>query len=156
MHHTGGQMTDKPKRRIVVPQKTNQIEQSDVVVVPETGRLINDAKAIIGAELAQYRSKTKRGVTLDLKEARVITGYLDALTRAQKEEREQARADDFSDLSDSELLQLATQLAKTAPGAAALERPNPASKASEPVRDSDAAQADEDALESNSELNKPH
>ena len=73
---------------------------------------MNDALAIIGSELAQYRNKTKRGITLDLKEARVIANYMDTLTRASKESREQARAEDLSELSNEELLQLATQLAK--------------------------------------------
>lgn len=107
-------MTDKPKKRIVMPQKTNQVEQSDVTVVPTLNSLINDALAIVGAELAGYRSKTKRGVSLDLKEARVVTGYLDALTRASKESREQARAEDLADLTNEELLQLASQIANSA------------------------------------------
>ena len=103
---------DKDRKRIILPKKTNQVEPSEVTVVPTINSLLNDALAIVGSELAQYRSKTKRGVTLDLREARVVTGYLDALTRSSKEAREQARAEDLSELSDSELLQLATQLAK--------------------------------------------
>lgn len=108
-------MTDKPKRRIILPKKTNQVEIKDIVVIPTLNSLMNDALAIIGAELSQYRSKTKRGVTLDLKEARVIANYMDTLTRASKESREQARAEDLADLSNEELLQIATQLAKAAP-----------------------------------------
>ena len=103
---------NKKKRRIVLPKKTNQVESEDVTVVPTLNTLMNDALAIIASELAQYRSKTKRGITLDLKEARVIANYMDTLTRASKEAREQARSEDLSELSDSELLQLATQLAK--------------------------------------------
>lgn len=108
-------MTDetiKPKRRIVMPEKKNQIEQSDVVVVPSLNTLMNDALSIIGCELAQYRAKTARGITLDLKEARVIANYMDTLTRASKESREQARAEDLSELSDEELIQLVTKFVK--------------------------------------------
>lgn len=105
----------KPKRRLVLPEKTNQVEPLDVTVIPNITSLLNDAAAIIGAELAQYRSKTKRGISLDLKEARVIANYMDVLLRASKESREAARAEDLSELSDSELLQLATQLAKANP-----------------------------------------
>lgn len=103
--------TDKPKKRIILPKKTNQVEPKDVVVVPTLNSLMNDALSIIGAELAQYRSKTSRGVTLDLREARVIANYMDTLTRASKESREQARAEDLADLSNEELLQLASQIA---------------------------------------------
>ena len=104
--------TKKPKKRIVLPKKTNQVDPDEVTVVPTLNSLMNDALAIIGSELAQYRNKTKRGITLDLKEARVIANYMDTLTRASKESREQARAEDLSELSNEELLQLATQLAK--------------------------------------------
>ena len=102
-----------PKRRLAMPkQKDNLVSKDEVTVVPTLNSLMNDALAIIGAELAQYRSKTKRGVTLDLKEARVIANYMDTLTRASKESREQARAEDLSDLSNEELLQLATTIAE--------------------------------------------
>lgn len=107
-------MTKKTRKKIILPKKTNQVDEAETVVIPSLQSLISDAMAIMGSELAQYRSKTKRGITLDLKEARVVTGYLDALTRCSKEAREQARAEDLADLSDEELMQLATQLAKTA------------------------------------------
>lgn len=106
-------MTDKPqkpstaqKRRIVLPKR----EESKVQVINDTDLLLNDAKVIIAAELAHYRSKASRGISLDLKEARVIQGYLDSLTKLQKEEREQARAEDLSNLSDEELMQLAAKV----------------------------------------------
>jgi hypothetical protein len=92
-------------RRRIIPTKT---QSTEVVVIPSVETLLDDAKAIIGSELAQYRSKTKRGVTLDPKEARVVTGYLDALTRASKEAREAARSHDLSSFSDEELIQLLT------------------------------------------------
>jgi hypothetical protein len=108
-------MSDSPKRRIVLPKKYNQIEDKDVVMVPKLESLMTDALSIIGAELAHYRSKSGRGVTLDLKEARVIQAYMDSLVKMSKEAREQARAEDLSDLSNEELLQLATELNKKAP-----------------------------------------
>ena len=102
---------DKKPNRIKLTKKTNQVSPKEVQVVPSLDSLLSDALSIIGNELSQYRSKSARGVTLDLKEARIIQGYVDSLTKAQKESREQARAQDLSNLSDSELLQLATQLA---------------------------------------------
>lgn len=75
-----------------------------------TDMLLNDAKMIIAAELAKYREKAQRGVSLDLKEARVVQGYLAELTKLQREEREESRAADLSDLTNEEMLQLATQI----------------------------------------------
>lgn len=112
----------RPAERKLLNERSNQVDQSTVVVVPTLNTLMSDALSIIGAELTHYRSKTKRGVTLDLKEARVIANYMDTLTRASKESREQARAEDLSELSNEELLQLATSLAKNSH---ALEAPSP-------------------------------
>jgi hypothetical protein len=97
------------KRRLVIPKPNSD----NVTVVPTLNHLMNDAMSIIGAELSKYKSKTARGVTLDLKEARVIANYMDTLTRASKEAREQARAEDLSDLSNEELMQLASQIIKS-------------------------------------------
>lgn len=99
-------MTDK-KRKLILPPSAKKPEVS---VVNDTENLLNDAKMIIAAELARYRGKAMKGVSLDLKEARVVQGYLDSLTKLQKEEREHARSQDLSNLSDEELVQLAQQL----------------------------------------------
>ena len=72
--------------------------------------MLHDAKAIIGAELAHYRSKAVRGVTLDPKEARIVQGYLESLVKIQREEREIAETQDLSTLSDTELLHLAKRV----------------------------------------------
>jgi len=92
-------------RRIILPRA-----KESITVVNNTDALLNDAKMIIAAELAKYRSKALKGVSLDLKEARVVQGYLDSLTKLQKEEREHSRAQDLSNLSDEELMQLAAQV----------------------------------------------
>ena len=125
----------KPRRKIVVPPKNKQIDPHDVTVVPTLNSLVNDALAIMGNELTAYRQKTARGVTLDLKEARVVTGYLDALTRASKESREQARAEDLADLSNEELVQLAAQLAKDAPKVVSSRKDETADEADEDAGD---------------------
>lgn len=97
----------RDKRRIIVTSEPNE-----VVTVPKLESLMTDALSIIGAELAHYRAKSKRGVTLDLKEARVIQSYMDALVKMSKEAREAARAEDLSDLTNEELLQLANEVTK--------------------------------------------
>ena len=98
------------KKRIILPKRTNQINEREVSVLPSLSALLDDAKSIIGAELAQYRHKVKRGATLDLKEARAVQGYMETLVKLSKEEREAARSEDLSSLSNEELLQLATSL----------------------------------------------
>ena len=93
------------KKRIVLPPKKSKL-------IPATEILLHDAKAIIGAELAHYRSKVVRGVTLDPREARIVQGYLESLVKIQKEEREQSKDEDLSNLSNEDLLKLAASVLK--------------------------------------------
>ena len=104
----------KPVRKRIIPKQPDSVD-----VIPSLGSLMDDALSIVGSELARYKEKSKRGITLDLKEARVIANYIDVLTKCSREAREQARADDLSDLSNEELMQLATQLTKANPKTAA-------------------------------------
>ena len=82
----------------------------DITVVPTLDGLMNDALSIIGAELGQYKSKTKRGITLDLKEARAVQGYMETLVKLSRENREQARSEALEGLSDADLAQLADEV----------------------------------------------
>ncbi len=100
----------KSPKRIVLPPKKRPISLETSSVIPATELLLHDAKAIIGAELAHYRSKAVRGVTLDPKEARIVQGYLESLVKIQREEREIAEAQDLSSMSDVELLRLAKRV----------------------------------------------
>ena len=97
-------------RRIILPSKKKKVTLETSSIIPATELLLHDAKAIIGAELAHYRSKAVRGVTLDPKEARIVQGYLESLVKIQREEREIADAQDLSNLSDSELMHLAKRV----------------------------------------------
>ena len=106
--------TLQPKRaakRVIIPNATSPDRKTHSLA--STDMLLNDAKLIIQAEIARYRDKAVRGISLDLKEARVVSNYLSELTKLQKEEREQARSEDLSNLSDEELLQLASQVLNT-------------------------------------------
>ena len=100
----------KSPKRILLPPKKRPISLETSSVIPATELLLHDAKAIIGAELAHYRSKAVRGVTLDPKEARIVQGYLESLVKIQREEREMSEAQDLSSLSDSELMHLAKRV----------------------------------------------
>jgi hypothetical protein len=76
-------MTEQKPKRIILPPKKKQVTLETSSIIPATELLLHDAKAIIGAELAHYRSKAVRGVTLDPKEARIVQGYLESLVKIQ-------------------------------------------------------------------------
>ena len=103
-------MTDEKPKRILLPPKKRSVTLESSSIIPATELLLHDAKAIIGAELAHYRSKAVRGVTLDPKEARIVQGYLESLVKIQREEREIAETQDLSALSDVELMRLAKRV----------------------------------------------
>ena len=103
-------MTENKPKRIILPPKKKTVTLETSSVIPATELLLHDAKAIIGAELAHYRSKAVRGVTLDPKEARIVQGYLESLVKIQREEREIAEPQDLSALSDVELMHLAKRV----------------------------------------------
>ena len=94
-----------------LPKQTSRSNPlTPAVVSPTVDLLINDAVSIIGAELASYKRKIGLGARLDLKEAKIVRDYVEALCKLSKEAREISRAEDLSNLSNEELLQLATQL----------------------------------------------
>lgn len=99
-------MTEK-KRRVIVPNKKQEIDANNMMVVPPVEALMADALSIIGNELARFRAKSNRGVSLEYKECRAVQMYMDALVKLSREERERARSEDLSNLSDDELRQLA-------------------------------------------------
>ena len=103
-------MSEEKPKRIILPPKKRSVTLESSSIIPATELLLHDAKAIIGAELAHYRSKAVRGVTLDPKEARIVQGYLESLVKIQREEREIAGTQDLSALSDVELMRLAKRV----------------------------------------------
>lgn len=95
-------MSEAPRKLMIKP--------SNVLVVPEATTLIADALRIIQNQLTQIASQSNKaisqGKTLGLAEARVLQGYIKALVELSKEERERAKSDDLSKLSDEELAEL--------------------------------------------------
>jgi thiamine phosphate synthase YjbQ (UPF0047 family) len=83
-----------------------QLQSKDVTVVPQIETLVNDAMFIIGNELARYRQKTSRGITLDQKESRVVKDLIDSLVKLTKEARECSKSQDLSNLSVEDILAL--------------------------------------------------
>ncbi len=104
-------MTEETKqRKRIIVHKKHEPKIATTDIIPATDILLHDARCIVAAELAQYRQKVSRGITLDLREARVVQGYLETLIRLQKEERDQARSEDLSNLNDEELMELASKV----------------------------------------------
>lgn len=101
---------NKPKKRIVMPPRREI--KSEATLVPTLESLMSDALFIIGSELSRYRQKASRGVTLDLKEARAVQSYMESLVKLSKEDRERARSEDLTNLSDEELKELAKEVLK--------------------------------------------
>lgn len=90
------------RRRIIKPSRGSV---SSVIVVPSVEALTSDAKAIIGKQMTLLRHKSDKGLTLDLKEARMLTSYLDSLVRLLREERESAKHEDLSKYTVEELFE---------------------------------------------------
>jgi hypothetical protein len=98
--------------RLTLPGKV-EISMKDTVLVPDVQSAMTNAVTIIANELARYCSKTTRGVTLDLKEARIVKEYIAALVSLSKEAREAAKQEDLSNLTNEEILELAQKVLLT-------------------------------------------
>lgn len=112
---------EAPQRRIILPEKKKQAEPSELSLMPGAEHLLEDALSIIQTEILQYKFKTqKSNVRLNPSEARIVQGYIKALTDILKEKREREEEEDFSSLSDEELLNLVENLQKARARKAAL------------------------------------
>ena len=105
-------MSNDAKKRIIIPGKRPQIDESNISYDSNSESLLNDAMCVIASELAKFRSMTTRGLSLDLKQSRVLQGYVKCLVDVAKETRERAKKEDLSDLSDEDLLELVKGLVK--------------------------------------------
>jgi len=90
------------RRKVIVQPKSDLADEA-----PSLNKLVNDALNIIAAELAHYRRKTSKGITLDLKEARVVQAHMKALVDMSREARESQKPEILENLSDEELLEIA-------------------------------------------------
>jgi hypothetical protein len=102
----------KQSYRPLVARKKILGEVNELTVIPSVEALVCDALSVISSELSFYKAKTARGARLDMKEARVVRDYVEALCKLTREAREAAKQEDLSNLSDKELLELASTLVK--------------------------------------------
>lgn len=92
--------------KIILQQKTNKVDIKSITTLPAAEGLIADSLQIIQTELLRYSKKTQSGKSLDLREARVLQGYIKSLVELSKESRERAKDEDFDKLSSQELEEL--------------------------------------------------
>lgn len=93
--------TRRPRpKRTLVPSNV-KVSRS-----PQLVDIIEDALNIIGSELAMYSSKVKKGITLDAKQARIVSTYMDSLVKMSKEARESQKPEQLEHLSDEQLIEI--------------------------------------------------
>lgn len=110
-------MSNKAKRTIILekkpePELAAPKDASTPMVIPELTGLLHDSLRIIAKELDRYRTITENEKPLAAPEARVVQGYMDTLIKLSKEARERARDQDLSELTDEEVLKLASKYIK--------------------------------------------
>jgi hypothetical protein len=81
-----------------------------ITVIPDTEGLLADGLHILQAELMRYRHKVNSGRSLDLKEARIMKGYLECLVKLSEESRKRDKESDLESLSIDELVQLVSKI----------------------------------------------
>lgn len=98
------------KRRITLPERKAAAEVKIGLddITPES--VLRDALNTAAIEVARYRVKVGRGQALDLKEARIVQGWIKSMTDVMKEVREQEKSSKLEDLSNEELLALARRV----------------------------------------------
>ena len=72
--------------------------------------MIENAMDIVDSELIRYKNKASSGVFLDIKEARIVQGYMESLIKLSREMRESVKNSDFAEMSDGELARLASDV----------------------------------------------
>lgn len=107
---------DRKPWKIIVPLQKSPDGATRIDKVHTTAGMLERALGIIDDQLIKISLKSKAAI-LDDKESRVLTGYVDALVKLSKEEREREKddktAETLKSMSNEELLQLAEQSLKT-------------------------------------------
>lgn len=97
-----------PKTRLIMPEIRAKAELKLTEISAES--VLDDALNTAAIEVTRYRTKVARGDMLDLKEARVVHGWISAMLDIMREQREQVRAANFEKLSDEEMYTLARKV----------------------------------------------
>lgn len=101
-------MSEDNGKKIYMPARRGEI--SDLVVRPSVPHLIDDALSIISTEILQFKNIVNRGKSLDLKQAKVLQGYIRALVELSEEARKRDDETDLSNMSDEDLIKMVETL----------------------------------------------
>lgn len=100
-------MSRPPLKRILSHQE---------VIQPGVDGLIADAMSILELELIRFKNKVQQGRSLLPDESRILNGYIKALTELAREDREQQKGTDLSNMSTEEIIQLLSKAPKQVTG----------------------------------------
>jgi hypothetical protein len=85
--------------------------------------LLDDALSVVSYEIIRLKQKVMKDPIkgLDLRESKILQGYVKSLVDLSREERERASDADFTNMTDDELMQLVENLKQKRALAAASE-----------------------------------
>jgi hypothetical protein len=95
-------------KKIYTPQKRGTV--SDIIVTPSVKHLMDDALSIISTEIMQFKSIVNKGKSLDMRQAKILQGYIKSLVELSRESREHADDKDFANMTDEELIKMVESL----------------------------------------------
>lgn len=81
-------------------------KSTNPLVWPNIDSIMSDALQTLQTEVVKLKSKVQQGRSLDVKEAKVLQGYIKSLVELSREDRERTKETDLSELSTEELLRL--------------------------------------------------
>lgn len=99
-------------RRFITPSIKSATEVGVQIndISPES--VLKDALNTAAIEVARYRVRVGKGDVLGLQEARIVQGWIRAMTDLMKELREAEKADALKDMTNEELRAIAKRLIK--------------------------------------------
>lgn len=104
---------EKPTRRKIVDKTVVKVDVNETILVPNIQCAMSNAVGVIAKEIIRLHSKVNRGVSLDMHESKALRDYVASLVSISKEAREASKTNDFSNLTNEELLKLAQSITKT-------------------------------------------
>lgn len=84
----------------------SKILSHQTVIQPSVDSLIADAMSILELELLRLKRHVQSGRALLPDESRILNGYIKGLTELAREDREQQKGVDLSDMSTEEIIKL--------------------------------------------------
>lgn len=102
--------TGAPRRRVIVPQKSDPVQASSMTLLPDAPTLIQDALSVIATEIVKFKIKVSKGHSLDINEGRLLNNYIKSLCELSKESREREADMDLASMDDESLLSLVQKL----------------------------------------------